>query len=143
MVEMPIPQGTDDWDFPAPIDERTGDPPRDAEAGPSGRGTPAVAERALVRLHEYLETVLSAPDAEGALLGAMGGILMKMLLDLYACIDGLLQEPATPAERLPVVMQGIEAALRLTRQLAGLAHLRLVLSGTREALRRAGGGGVR
>ena len=93
-----------------------------------------VAERQLERLREYLEQSLADPRSEVATLGITNHLLMRMLIRLGESIDKVLEECPTESEQFNVLLQGVETAMRLARQINQFSRLRLVLSEARQGL---------
>lgn len=93
-----------------------------------------VAERQLERLREYLEQSLADPRSEVASLGITNHLLMRMLIRLGESIDKVLEECPTESDQFNVLLQGVETAMRLARQINQFSRLRLVLSEARQGL---------
>jgi hypothetical protein len=93
-----------------------------------------LVERQLERLRDYLEESLADPRSEVASLGMSSYVLMRMLLRLSESIDRVLEECRTDSDHYAVLLQGIEASLRLGHQIGQFTRLRLLLNEAREGL---------
>ena len=99
---------------------------------------PELARQLLEKLNDYLRDSLEHSKPEVALLGATNGLLLQMVFQLHEAIARILTGTDDPFEHLDVIGQGIDAVLRVCRQVDRFEHLRLLLADTRQAIRPRG-----
>jgi hypothetical protein len=88
--------------------------------GANARGASPPAsrlDRRLQRISDYLDTALSSPMPEVALIGGINADLAAMQIRLSQSIEEILAECASARDYMDAVPEGVEMLLKVSRQI--------------------------